>query len=87
VQGDPDAAVADFDKAIALDSTDARAYCNRGLAKFHKGDMDGARADYNRAIELSPRSGEPYADRGILEKKPGNATEPTALARIIHEGT
>lgn len=47
--------MADFTEAIELNSTNARAYSNRGLAKFEMGDFDGALTDYDRAEQLSSR--------------------------------
>lgn len=52
---DYDASIADYDKAIELDSKCALAYNNRGYSKFLKGDLDGALQDYNKAILLNPK--------------------------------
>ena len=50
--GDYDAAIADYDRAIAINPDDAAAYYNRGLAKAGKGDYDAAIADCERAGAL-----------------------------------
>jgi tetratricopeptide (TPR) repeat protein len=49
-KGKHDEAIADYDKAIALDPSFALAYSNRGLAYAKKGDVDRAIADYDKAI-------------------------------------
>ena len=48
--GDYDAAIADYDRAIAVNPDYAPAYNNRGLAKAGKGDYDGVIADCDRVI-------------------------------------
>jgi tetratricopeptide (TPR) repeat protein len=53
-KGDNDGAIADFNRAIKVDPTNAHAYEGRGGAKQAKGDYNGAIADYSRAIELAP---------------------------------
>ena len=44
--------LADYDKAIALNSHIAATYGNRCLAGEDEGDMDSAVADYSKAIEI-----------------------------------
>src|ERR1700752_637154 len=39
-------AIAEFDKAIEIDSRDANAYYNRGLAYFYKGQYDQSISDF-----------------------------------------
>ncbi len=41
-----------LDKGIALDSTIAYAYNNRGFARYKLGDFEGAILDFNKSIEL-----------------------------------
>ena len=50
-QGEQDKAIAEFDKALAIDPHDPDSYNNRGVAWYFKGQHDKALADYNRAIE------------------------------------
>ena len=63
--GDLDGALADYDKALALEPRLADAYNNRANIKLQKGDPDGAIGDYSKAIELKPRSVETYFNRGV----------------------
>ena len=53
-RGEYDRAIADYDKAIGLDSNDAEFYDKRAQAHYTKGDYDRAIADATRAIELDP---------------------------------
>ena len=62
--GEHEAAVADYNRAIELDSQDARAYLNRGNAFRDLDDHEAALADYNRAIELDPEYTIAYNNRG-----------------------
>jgi tetratricopeptide (TPR) repeat protein len=52
-KGEYDTSIADFDKAIELDPTLAKAYFNRGFAYNRKGDKEQARADLDKCIEIS----------------------------------
>jgi lipoprotein NlpI len=59
-----DKALADLDKAIALQADFAEAYTNRGIAHGGKGAHDQAIADHSKAIALEPDVGEAYENRG-----------------------
>jgi tetratricopeptide (TPR) repeat protein len=48
--GDPDAALADFDIALARDPGLGEAMINRGNSLYLKGDYDGAVSEYERAL-------------------------------------
>ncbi len=61
-----DLAIADYDRAIALNPEFAEAYNYRGKAYFQKGNHDGAMPDLDRAIELKPEYAEAYANRGLV---------------------
>ena len=63
-KGKYDDAIADFDKAIALDPNDAAAYGNRGNAYYSKGEVDRAIADYTKVIALNPNDAKAYYNRG-----------------------
>ncbi|HEX4144572.1 MAG TPA: tetratricopeptide repeat protein [Pirellulales bacterium] len=53
-RGDLDAAIADYDEAIALDSSRAPPYVARGSAWESKKDYDKAITDYGQALRLDP---------------------------------
>lgn len=56
-------AVSEFDKAIELDPSCAKAYHNRGWAYEHMAKYDLALADFDKAIQLSPNSAKTYYGR------------------------
>jgi tetratricopeptide (TPR) repeat protein len=64
-KGQPDRALADFNKALELNPRLAEAYSNRGWAYFEKGQYDQAIADCDKALELNPRLAEAYNNRAI----------------------
>jgi tetratricopeptide (TPR) repeat protein len=69
-QGDFRGALADYNRAIALDSRSATAYNNRGILKETKfNDTPGALADYNQAIAIEPATAVFYYNRGDLKEK------------------
>jgi len=70
--GEYDKAIALYDKYIAINPTDATAYCNRGLAYYEKGNYDRAIADFHKAIVLNPKSAEAYYNRGLAYYEKGN---------------
>jgi len=50
-----DAAIGDFDRALALDTRLAEAYANRGMAYYSLGQLADALGDLNVAAYLNPR--------------------------------
>jgi S1-C subfamily serine protease/lipoprotein NlpI len=60
-------ALADYDRAIALNPKSAPAYNYRGVLKEKIQDIQGGLADYNQAIALDANYGEAYNNRGKLK--------------------
>ena len=69
--GRVDRAMAEFDKALAVDPGFYEAYNNRGGALDKMGQPDKAVADFDKAIALNPRYAEAYYNRGIAYGKTG----------------
>jgi clan AA aspartic protease (TIGR02281 family) len=67
--GDTDAAIRDYDKAIALKPTAVYAYEQRGLLKHWKKDYYGAMGDFSKAIELKPDFDKAYSNRAYSKFK------------------
>ena len=61
--GDYQAAIAFFDRAIAADNGASLAHYYRGLACYESGDMEKAIADYNRSLDLDPARIDVYFSR------------------------
>jgi tetratricopeptide (TPR) repeat protein len=57
-EGQPDAALEEFGRALALDPTNARYINNRGVALQALGQTEAARADFVRALAFDPSLGE-----------------------------
>ena len=51
-QGDHDAAIADFTKAIEMNPDCVQGYASRGLSREAKGDAAGAKSDYGKSIQI-----------------------------------
>ncbi|HEY1473595.1 MAG TPA: tetratricopeptide repeat protein [Pseudolabrys sp.] len=58
------AAFADFNRAIALDPTNARAFRERSNAFRNVGQLDRALADANEAVRLNPKDAKMFDNRG-----------------------
>jgi tetratricopeptide (TPR) repeat protein len=65
-KGDFEGAIADLDKAIAINPELAEAYNNRGLTYKALKEYPKAIADYDKAIEISPKLALAYTNRGII---------------------
>ena len=65
MQGDFNAAIADYTKAIELNPKFDLAYNNRGMAYHALGKYNEALAEYNKSTELNPKDASPYNSRGI----------------------
>jgi len=72
-----DKAIADFDRAIALDPYFSDAFLNRGNAFEKKGKFDEAIENFDKAAALNP-SYEAYFNRGITFEKMGRLDESIA---------
>ncbi len=65
-KGENDQAIADFERAIALDPTYAAAYRGRGGALGSKGELDRAMKDLDEAIRLDPKDARAFNNRGYI---------------------
>ena len=65
LDGRPDLAVEDFDKALALVPQFVYALNDRAVARMALGDVDAALADLNEAVRLDPRNGLALGNRGL----------------------
>jgi tetratricopeptide (TPR) repeat protein len=70
-KGRYDMAMADFDKAIALNPVEYRAYAGRGIVFTRRGRTDRAIADFLKAVELNPSYSRAYMRLGILYGEAG----------------
>jgi len=74
VRGDFDLAIADYDKAIALNPNNAAAYNNRAVIYHEKGEYDRSIADLTKAITIDPSKvyfinrGSVYSGMGQVER-------------------
>ena len=59
-----DKAIADYDKAIEINSELVEVYTHRGNAYRAKAELDSAIADYTEALKLRPKVPESYYTRG-----------------------
>lgn len=70
-KGDPDAAIASYDKSIDLNPT-ADAYNHRGIAHYDKGDYDRAVSDFTEALRLKPSDADALNNRAWTRFKTGD---------------
>ncbi len=59
-------AIEQYNKAIELDPTYAKAYSGRALSKCMLQNFQSALADYNKVIEIKPLDAESYYNRGLV---------------------
>jgi tetratricopeptide (TPR) repeat protein len=67
-------AIADFDRAIELDSKMAAAYATRATANLALNRLDEGLADCDRSIELDPNCEYAYHNRGAMRDYRGDST-------------
>src|SRR5271165_795062 len=58
-------------RALEIDSTNAHAHFNRGLALQELGQLEAALASYDRAITMHGGFAEAYSNRGLVLKELG----------------
>src|SRR5688572_29633388 len=68
---DYDRALKDFEDAVRVDGTFAKAFANRGAVHGAKQDFDRAIEDFTRVIALEPRSAHAFADRAGMHRLKG----------------
>ena len=74
-----DAAIADFNAALAITPALAEAFLNRGNSRFLQGQMNEALADYTRAIDLKiDRMSAAYYNRALVYGAMGRLKEAQA---------
>lgn len=78
IKGDLDSAIADFNKAIELKSTDQLPYLNRGLAFHNKKNYELSIADFTKVIELNPASSVAHFNRANSYERLGDAEKAMA---------
>lgn len=76
--GDSDRAVADFDKAIALDPALESAHRGKGIAHHRKGQYREAIAAFGRAIAAKPDYAGAFVDRGLAHAALGEGQRALA---------
>lgn len=67
--------MADFNKAVSLDSNYSYRYAARAFAKQNFGDLDGAVADYEKAVALDPDDAVAHNNLGMLLEQQGYKKE------------
>lgn len=70
--GQPQQAIKQLDRAIKLDSGNARAFQQRGNAYYDSGNLEQAIADYSQAIQLNPSYVDAYLNRGLAYQELNN---------------
>jgi Flp pilus assembly protein TadD len=69
-EGQPDGALEEFGRALALSPMDARNVNNRGVALQALGQTEAARADFERAIRMDPSLTEARDNLAKLPPRP-----------------
>jgi tetratricopeptide (TPR) repeat protein len=84
---DVDAAIADYDAAVAAAPDYVAAYVWRGQARDAKGEDRGALEDFDRAVALDPQAWQAYGARGLMLARTGEADRALSdLGRAIELG-
>lgn len=75
---DWNAALDDFERAIAIYANNADFYHGKGLAYYGKGEFERAVLDYSQAIAIDPGNADFYGDRGLAYRWQINTTAAIA---------
>lgn len=67
--GNTKGAIADYTKAISMNSKFVEAYQNRGVAKLKLNDLKGALADFSKTIELDSMNADAFTGRANVNYK------------------
>ncbi len=98
-KGDYRGAIADYDRALALNPQFGEVYFRRGIARTLIKDWNGAEADYTQAIATKPQYAEAYLHRGNVRNNRNNwrgaksdfdialTLNPTSLPAHLGRGT
>ena len=62
-------ALADYNKAMAINSDNSAAYRNRGVLYFEQEKYVVAKLDLNQAVEVNPEDAYAYYNLGLLYQK------------------
>ena len=65
-KGEFTASIKDFNECIKIDPGNAKAYCNRALAKFQLKKHKSALNDFEKALNLTPKDSAIWANRGFI---------------------
>lgn len=68
-QGQPEQAIACFDKALSLDPRPARAWFRKGEVLFHLGRQEDARACFGKAMEIDPQCAAEWVRECLAKSK------------------
>jgi tetratricopeptide (TPR) repeat protein len=83
-KGDYAAAVPAWEKALALDSEDARAQYNFGLALERQGQIEEAIRHYSKSVEINPQNASAYTNLGVAFTRQGKLDEAVdALSKSV----
>ncbi|HET9253171.1 MAG TPA: tetratricopeptide repeat protein [Candidatus Eisenbacteria bacterium] len=92
-QGNLEGALADLDRALALDPENEEALSTRGTVHLMRQDFGRARADLDRALRLRPESSAAWNNRGLVRLNQGDTsgavedfTRAIELSPRSHEG-
>jgi TonB family protein len=72
VMGEYDTAIADYNKAVELNSKDSTIFFSRALAHYNNKSFNLAIADFDKVVELDPKEAMAYFKRGAALEKVGN---------------
>lgn len=70
--GEYQAAIANFDQALAIDQNNAKVLGYRGVARSRLQDYQGALEDYNQALAIDSEAYKVYYNRGLVQTNLNN---------------